>query len=270
MVGQENLLNQIDWMCKSGCFPRFSIITGEYGSEKLEVANYIAKKLETFFHVAPDNKIDTVRAIIEQSYKTHSPMMYIINNADDMSLPAKNALLKVTEESPNNAYFIMILDDVNNTLDTIRSRAVLFTMEPYSKRQLKAYAKETYDDTNEIYTDLCSTPGDVDLLHSMGVDEFYEYVQKVVENIGTVNGANSFKIAERIALKDEEDKYDLRMFWIACVRVFFDKKYNKDAYAQYMAGKRTSDAIKKLSIRGVNKQMLFDEWVLSVREALRV
>lgn len=270
MVGQQNLLNQIDWMCQSKCFPRFSIITGEKGSQKKEMAEYIAKKLECFIlFEAVDNKIDTIRGVIEQAYKTHSLIVYVLDNADDMSVPAKNALLKVTEEPPNNAYFIMILDDINNTLDTIRSRAVIFTMEPYSKRQLKDYAQETYQDNHEIYTDLCSTPGQIDILYKMGALDFYAYVEKVVDNIGDVSGANSFRMAEKIALKDEEDKYDLEMFWKACIRLFFDAKHSDNVYAQYMAGKCTSDAIKKLSIRGVNKQMLFDEWLLKVREVLR-
>lgn len=270
MIGQHNLLNQIDWMCQSGCFPRFSIITGEYGSEKMEIARYIAKKLECFIFEAVDNKIDTIRGVIEQAYKTHSPIVYIIDNADDTSVPAKNALLKVTEEPPNNAYFIMILDDINNTLDTIRSRAVIFTMEPYSKKQLKDYAQEIYQDNHDIYTDLCSTPGQIDLLYKMGALDFYAYVEKVVDNIGEVNGANSFKIAEKIALKDEEDKYDLEMFWKACGKLFFDKSKSKNNYVSNIKALRvTSELLKKLSIRGVNKQMLFDEWLISVRVVLR-
>lgn len=268
MVGQQNLLNQIDWMCQSKCFPRFSIITGEKGSQKKEMAQYIAKKLECFLFEAVDNKIDTIRGVIEQAYKTHSPIVYVIDNADDMSVPAKNALLKVTEEPPNNAYFVMILDDVNNTLDTIKSRAVILTMEPYSKRQLKDYAQETYQDNHEIYTDLCSTPGQIDLLYKMDAEKFYGYVAKVVDNIAEVSGANSFKIAEKVALKDEEDKYDLEMFWKACCKLFYDKRghYVKSVYAR----QATSKALQKLSsIKGVNKQMLFDEWLISVRAVLR-
>lgn len=269
MIGQESLLNQIDWMTQADCFPRFSIITGNFGSQKYELAKYVATKLQCFFYEPVDNRIDTIRSVIEEAYKNRKPMVYIFNNADDMSIPAKNALLKVTEEPPNNAYFIMILDDINNTLDTIRSRAVLFTMEPYSKSQLKAYAEETYQDNHEIYTDLCATPGEIDLLYKMGALDFYEYVEKVVSNVADVSGANSFKIADKVALKDEEDKYDLRMFWKACVKLFHDKKSGDGYYAQYLASKCTSDCIKKLGIRGINKQMLFDEWLLKVREVLR-
>lgn len=285
MIGQQALLNQIDWMCKAGCFPRFSIIVGVRGSEKLEIAKYIAKQLQAITYTTPDNKIDRVRDIIEEAYKITHTMVYIINDADDMSIPAKNALLKVTEEPPNNAYFIMTLEDANNTLDTIKSRAVILTMEPYSRDNLLGYAMDVFGaqkldgDLRDIITSLCATPGDIDLLNTMNPFEFYSYVEKVVDNINTPNGANAFKIAEKVALKDETDKYDLTMFWRACcksfgyrARIHLHSAVESDTvlYVGYLAAvKATSAALKKLSIRGVNKQMLFDEWLLKVREVLR-
>ena len=275
ITGQRNLLKQIDWQVEAKCFPRFSIIVGPVGSEKFKIAKYIAKQLRCFFFDAIDNKIETIRSIINEAYKTQAPIVYILNNADDMSIPAKNALLKVTEEPPNDAYFVMILEDINNTLDTIKSRATIFTMEPYSRKQLDEYFTSLYHATDEykdIVLSLSETPGDIDLLQNIGgticeADKFYEYVRKVVDNIGDVNGANSFKIAGNVALKDEPDKYDLRMFWKACARLFFEKKSN--IYSNCLAVGCTSNALKKLRIRGVNKQMLFDEWILNVREALR-
>ena len=273
MIGQKTLLSQIDWMCKANCFPRFCIIVGDAGSEKLQLANYIAKQLKCFQHGVIDNKIDTVRAIIDESYKTHAPIVYIFNNADDMSVPAKNALLKVTEEPPNNAFFVMILEDLNNTLDTIRSRAVTFTMEHYSKQELTEYINTMYpfcdDAEKDILFALCETPGDIDSLVKQGTANFYAYVAKVVDNIAEVRGANSFKIAEKVALKDEEDKYDLKLFWKACCKLFYDKAKTVDYIPYLKACNNTSNSLKKLAIRGVNKQMLFDEWILKVREVLR-
>ena len=281
ITGQRNLLKQIDWQVEANCFPRFSIIVGPVGSEKFKIAKYVAKKLCCFFFDAVDTRIETIRSIINDAYKTQAPIVYIINNADDMSIPAKNALLKVTEEPPNDAYFVMILEDINNTLDTIKSRATIFTMEPYSKDQLSNYFDSMYKATTaykDIVLSLSETPGDIDLLQNIGgyvceADKFYGYVAKVVDNIGEVNGANSFKIADKVALKDEADKYDLRMFWKACCELFHYKALHFNIADTYVANieamQATSDALKKLRIRGVNKQMLFDEWILNVREALR-
>ena len=275
VVGQKNLLKQIDWMCDAKCFPRFSILVGENGDQEKQIAFHVVDKLMTLVYELPDNKIDNVRDMIEQSYKIHNSCVYIIPSGDDMSVAAKNALLKVTEEPPNNAYFIMMLNDPNNTLDTIRSRATIFTMEPYSKKDLLDYVVRAYDENSEIYLDLGNTPSEIDMLYHMGAEDFYEYVKKVVENIAVASGANSFKIADKVAIKDENG-YDLKMFWKACIKLFFehlnDRRYDdkENAYYPYLkAAQVTSDAIKKLSIKGVNKQMLFDEWIIAVRGALR-
>ena len=280
MVGQKNLLKQIDWMCQAKCFPRFSILVGENGKQEEEFTRYITKQLGCFLHILPDTKIDTIRDIITESYKIYKPMLYVLQDADNMSIQAKNSLLKVTEEPPNNAYFIMLLNDINNTLDTIKSRATIFAMEPYSWNDLNTYFMTNWlttdSDYKKIVLDLSETPGDIDLLQTQcepgTADKFYAYVSKVVDNIGTVNGSNSFKIADKVALKDETDKYDLRMFWKACCKLFRDKALdsNVDEYVGLLqAAKRTSEALSKLPIKGVNKQMLFDEWLLVVRKELR-
>lgn len=276
MIGQKNLLKQVEWMCKAGCFPRFSIIVGECGKQEKEIATYTANQMQAYISELPDNKIETIRQIIVEAYKVHKPMIYVLNEADDMSLQAKNALLKVTEEPPNNAYFIMLMNDVNNTLDTIRSRATIFTMEPYSRDDLSDYFDANWKadkDYKNIVINLSETPGDIDLLQTQvepcTADKFYEYVEKVVDNIGTVNGANSFKIAEKVALKDEPEKYSLKMFWRACCKLFYDSAMGADDYiGKWQAVKITSKALNELSIRGVNKQMLFDCWILDVREVL--
>ena len=56
--------------------------------------------------------------------------------------------------------------------------------------------------------------------------EFYDYVDKVYENIYKVQSANSFKIAEKLDLKDTGEGYDLEMFFnmycYRCVGELFD------------------------------------------------
>ena len=263
MLGQNNLLKNIDWQIEADCFPRFAIIVGARGSEKNLVVRHIADKMKAFSVELPDAKIETVRTIIEQAYRVHKRTIYCLYDADSMSVPAKNALLKVTEEPPNDAYFIMTLEDANNTLDTIRSRATIFQMERYSPKEIELYAKKWSDiEDVTIYKTLCATPGEVDMLHKVGAEDFYAYVEKVVSNVATVNGANVFKIADKIALKDEEDKYDLKLFWKAFVSVCIKRKTVDDCRAVEV----TSKALSKLGIKGVNKQQLFDMWLLDIRK----
>ena len=216
-----------------------------------------------------------MRAMINDAY-TLKGYTFVIPDADTMSLQAKNSILKIVDECPNRNYFIMTLEDENNTLATIRSRAAIYHMETYTPKEIDEYVRQYMplppveeDEFVSLFTDLCDTPGEVQLLASMGAYDFYNYVKKVVDNVATVSGSNAFKIAEKIALKNEEDKYDLRLFWKAFNKVCIDRFRNasvEDIQLYAKGVKLTSERIRDLRITGINKQALFDVWLLGIRE----
>lgn len=264
MIGQHNLQSRIEQLIENGTFPRFSILVGPKGSGKKTFALYIAGYMRAGWVHAFDVKIDTIREIIQQSYKVVDRTVYFIPDADNMSNAAKNALLKVTEEPPNNAYFIMTLEDENNTLETIRSRGTVFHMDRYTPDEIGSYFYDKYhanhgEDEEEIVRELCDTPGDVNTLVKMGIKEFYDYVQLVVDNIAEVSLANAFKISSKVALKEDAEGYDLRLFWKAFMKVSFDVGRYNGIYA-------TSKYLQKLRVKGINRSMLMDNWILEIRE----
>ena len=65
-----------------------------------------------------------INKVIELAYKQTEPIIYLIQNADRMSLNAKNSLLKLVEEPPNNAYVFMELQQMENTFDAASSAPV--------------------------------------------------------------------------------------------------------------------------------------------------
>lgn len=271
MIGQCNLQSRIGQLIEDNTFPRFSILVGPKGSgKKTFVHEVLIKEITDGLYEECGIKVDDVRNLIADAYKIHSLAVYFIPDADNMSNAAKNALLKVTEEPPNNAYFIMTLEDENNTLETIRSRATIFHMDRYTPDEIYQYAKEftnytLHDNERDIIKDVCETPGDVNNLGKYP-REFYDYVQLVVDNISEVSLANALKISEKIAMKDESDKYDLKLFWRAFQSVCIDRANDGIIYCEYAAA--TSEYMKKLRIRGINKQMLFDNWIFTIREII--
>jgi len=263
MIGQCNLQSRIEQLIENGTFPRFSILVGPKGSGKKTLLHEVVKRLGNYVYVCPDVKIETIRGIIHGAYTTFGGVsIYIIPDADNMSNAAKNALLKVTEEPPNNTYFIMTLEDENNTLETIRSRGTVFHMDRYTPDEIEEYWRSRYTSIQDdpwIHKELCETPGDVDLLVKMGTLQFYEYVQLVVDNIAEVSLANAFKIPSKVALKEDAEGYDLRLFWKAFMKVCFDVgKYN-GIYT-------TAMYLQKLRVKGINRSMLMDNWILEIRE----
>lgn len=262
MIGQANLHSCVAQLIENNTFPRFSIFVGPKGSGKKTFVHEMFDSWTHGFFVEYGIKADDIRLLISDAYKVQSSTTYFIPDADTMSNAAKNALLKVTEEPPNNAYFIMTLEDENNTLETIRSRGTVFHMDRYTPDEIYQYACDfAHCDTEsyKLFTSICDTPGDVDVLKKMGSKEFYDYVELVVDNIAEVSLANAFKIPSKVALKDTNEGYDLRLFWKAFMKVCFDN-------GKYDAIYPTSKYLQKLKVKGINRSMLIDSWVLEIRE----
>ena len=263
MVGQKELLKTISEQVKQGTFPRFSIFVGELGTEKNEFAEQISNQLHANYVRAEDCKVDTIRNIILESYLVKTPTVYSIPDADAMSVQARNALLKVTEEPPNKAYFVMTLEDENNTLPTIKSRGVIYKLQPYTRKELEEYCHEKYVFDSivlDIVLRLCENPGEIDLVSAYNPHDFYLFVEKVVDNITSASGSNVFKIAQSIKFKDaDEQGYDLKLFWIAFSNICLSRK-------MYSSVAVTNKYLGLLYIKSLNRQMLFDRWILDIRE----
>jgi DNA polymerase-3 subunit delta' len=63
--------------------------------------------------------------------------IYLIPRAQDMQAPAQNALLKLLEEPPEYCVFLLMTDNAEKLLTTVRSRAVELSLFPLSDRELR-------------------------------------------------------------------------------------------------------------------------------------
>lgn len=268
MIGQRELWARIEHQIKNDKFPRFSILIGESGSGKKTLAMEIAKSLNGYT-VITDTKVDSIRTIIDNAYTITNTTVYILPDVDTMSSASANALLKVTEEPPHNVYFILTCGNLNNLLPTIRSRGVTYMLEPYSYEDKCDYIDtqptKVDNDVMEFVLEVASNIGEVKALLEMDTIAFRDYVKLVVDNIAEVSGSNAFKIADKVALKDDTDKYDLALFWKAFRSECIDKMRGDEPLKYAKAVALTGDSLSQLSIKGINKQMLFDAWLLDIR-----
>lgn len=260
MIGQKILLETIDKMTLDN-LPRFIVITGAKGQGKRTLMCEIALKLEIPF-VNFGIKIDEIREMIEMAYKQTEPIIYVIADADKMSIGAKNSLLKIIEEPPNNAYFIITLQNINNTLPTIKSRCLQLDMENYTDNELMEMIDKIVPNSSQlekaILLDCCNNYHQIELLNKYGIEEFYRYIEKVVNNIYKVQSANSFKIAEKLDIKDDENGYDIDLFFNTFQNVCLDNALGiidstdedlKQDYLNYLeSNKITSKYRQKLRI----------------------
>ena len=272
MIGQQELLVRFEKLIEKNKFPKFCIITGPAGSGKKTIVEHIHKQFDDVVFSIHGTGVDDIRLMIASCNKLSSVKhLCLIPDADGMSVQARNALLKVTEEPPKNTYIIMTLEDINNTLETIKSRATVFKMYPYTVPELIEYAEWKRYKEIDIIKDVCETPGEIDKLCSHDVSEFYNFVNKTVDNIAVANGANVFKIANKLQLKDTPEGYDLSLFFKMFIRICVERwnsgKYDIEMSNNYMkAVTITSTYLKDLKIKGISKQGVVDLWILDIRK----
>lgn len=69
--------------------------------------------------------------------------IYIINNAEKMTVEAQNALLKTLEEPPDYAIIILVTNNKESLLETIKSRCDIIKFSPIPMEDLKSYLIDT-------------------------------------------------------------------------------------------------------------------------------
>ena len=206
MIGQKNNIQTlIKWRCNKSV-PRFIIIAGDEGSGRLTFAKAILKIINAK-GIIIGNSISDVRDTIEQAYYITQPTCYIFRDADDMKNEAKNALLKVVEEPPNNAYFIMTVHNIDNMLGTIRSRGTVIKMEPYTMQELRSVSED------ELSLEYCNNIGELQISHEE-IQRAEDCVDGVLKALKEKSGTRLLKACTQLRAKQTEtDKIDCSLFF---------------------------------------------------------
>lgn len=88
-------------------------------------------------------RIEQIRALYEASRgKSSKSRVFIIDNADSMTLPSQHAFLKLLEEPPSNTHFILTAHDTSQLLPTVRSRVQRIHLQPLTPKQTNTYLSQ--------------------------------------------------------------------------------------------------------------------------------
>ena len=207
------------------------------------------------------NSIAEVRETIENAYTITEPTCYIFRNADDMKNEAKNALLKVVEEPPNNAYFIMTVQNIDNMLGTIKSRGTVIKMEPYTIQDLQ---KVTMDETLLNYCTnigLLNTPKDKIL-------QAENCVEDVLEAFKDKSGTKLLKATTQLKAKEtDEDKVDCLIF----MKIFEQKLYYSYGFCSLSLCiiKDICSCRQEMQRSSINKKASIESMLIKIMEELK-
>lgn len=267
LVGQFKCIEKINAWKNRQSFPHFLLVVGDVGSGRKTLSYLFAQELDGRVSTVPDVSVASIRKLVNIAYDIDSTMVYLIPNADGMSLAAKNSLLKLTEEPPENAYIILTLESLENTLPTLVSRSQHLIIDPYTEEQLSHLTAD------KRISRIATTPGMVNTLEELSsadIDDMTSTCDKLLNYIDKVSVANALKSAQKIRFK-ESDKavMDIPLF-IATMNYVAISKLDQPELVkrirEWMVVLSKYTSMMKRS--GVNKKALYDKMILNVRNNL--
>lgn len=158
-----------------------------------------------FLLISPDDgklKIEQIREIqrkIAEKPIISNKKVYILNDADKMTIEAQNCLLKTLEEPPEYITLILISSNINQLLSTIQSRCTKMYFETISLNEVEKYIYNNYQyekiDRELLELAQGSIGKAITLLENQNL---YTYVQKVLEELPNKDLMDILSMAEEI------------------------------------------------------------------------
>ncbi len=158
--------------------------------------------------------VDDIRAQIngDIAIKPYSSpyKIYIVNEAEKMTVQAQNALLKTLEEPPAYAVILLLTTNVNSLLQTILSRCVVLNMKPVSDKLVKEYLMSEMQ-VPDYKAEVCVAfaRGNIGKARQLAASEDFEKVKE--EALSLLKYVHEMDITEMIAAikKISEYKFDV-------------------------------------------------------------
>lgn len=151
ILGNDDVKKYLTNCIENKNFYHSYIFSGIKGIGKYAFAKDFAKciledsMMQDYYELGPDGKSIKVAQIRElQNVINIKPTfskksVYIINDADLMTIEAQNSLLKTLEEPPEYAVIILIVHNERSILSTVKSRCVNIKFSKLSDKDIKKY-----------------------------------------------------------------------------------------------------------------------------------
>ena len=269
MIGQQRLQQQINEEMSNKTFPQFAIFVGEEGCGKKTLMEELVGSNWEFWYICRDVKVDTIREMIAFAQGNQSRCAYVIPDAQDMSLQSKNSILKLVEEPHRNATFLMSITSEDDLLGTIKSRGRIYRFDTYTDRELKSVVTRQDALDSKFIVDVANTIDDVLKLNLIDLDEFRKQINVILDKADTLSIGNLLKSSKNMAFKDSDEGINLKLYLQGFEAVALErlKQAEDDDVKMYRdIIIETSSKLNDLKIKSVNRQMLYEIWLLNIRE----
>lgn len=174
LLGNEVLKKRLSGSAQQGKWSHCYVICGPEGSGKRTLAGLMAaamqceeahapcghcnicRKVQAGIHpdvITVDDaekktvQVELIRQLQADAFvhpNEGKKKIYLIPRAQDMTESAQNALLKLIEEPPSYAVFLLLAANPGKLLSTVRSRSVELRMEPVEQKQALAFLQQKH------------------------------------------------------------------------------------------------------------------------------
>lgn len=148
--------------------------------------------------------------------------VYLLPRAQDMQLPAQNALLKLLEEPPDYCAFLLMTDNIEKLLPTVRSRAVSLTLYPLNQRELQQALQTLAPNAEPQALALAMEQSDGYLGTALSVLEHPETAQdqEVISFLKAFASGDELQLLSALVPLEKYKRQDLLQFFQALLRTF--------------------------------------------------
>lgn len=235
VIGQDKLITALDSYSLYTA-PRTILLIGESGSGKKTIAKHYAEHLG--LDLIKINKEDMTQETLTDYLYSAVNKVYLIDLNDiisDIVGREQTILLKFLEEPSDSVYIVLTAESDVGVLPTILNRCITYRLESYSPEILRAQFSWLLNTDNEKVYKICKTPGQLVSVDLKSFEEMYKTCETVLDNIKRIPYENLLKIALKVNLKEDYNKYDLKLFLNTLEFVAFEAFIagNNDAFIVY-------------------------------------
>lgn len=324
VVGHKNIIKYIQNAVTANAVSHAYILNGDRGSGKKLLANLFAMSLQCenrgqdgdacgkcqscrqamsanqpdiirVIHEKPNTiSVDDIREqvnddIVIRPYSSKYKI-YIIADADLMSVQAQNALLKTIEEPPAYAVIMLLTENADTLLPTIRSRCVMMKLRNIKDQLVKKYLMEQME-IPDYKADVCVAfaQGNMGKAIMLANSEYFNEIKEeavyLLRNIDDMTVSDLMEAVKRcMAYKMEINDYlDMIAIWYRDVLIYkATKSVDRVVFSDQMRSIRERaskssyegienilDAIEKAKARmkaNVNFELTMELLLLTIKE----
>ncbi len=153
--------------------------------------------------------------------------VYVMPEADRMTVQAQNAILKTLEEPPEYVVILLLVNDEHKLIDTVKSRVIRENLRPLTDNLISDYIRENLHKSSDM-TDICVafSKGNlgkaIELCESDTFYEWYQRVMKILKNLSKMDSTDMhIEISKLLAeCPDPNEALDLLELWYRDLTMF--------------------------------------------------